>query len=413
MSTMNNFEKKYFTKRSVLALLGACLYQCAFIGTLIHSNGIFMSAIREAEGVSMTMISANTSLRSIIGALSAAGLTSLFYHRDFRKIMALVVVLVVAGYLLLIVGTDNILWYLVPLLCCPVSSIGILAVPYTMRKWFPEHYGMTSGIALAFSGLGGAVFNPVSARLCEAFGWKMAIVIMSALSIIMAAAGLYLLFGLKGMPEEGRTRKQEARLEPSVRVPVPMKFGMVTVMVLTASVTVMVTYIAMQMQAVGFSLEVGAAVTSFVMIGNIGGKVIFGWLTDKLGIWKMSITASCMVAAGSAILGLSHGSVLMMDAAGMLFGFSYYCLSIALSRIVLTVYGTKTSSKYVGQHLAINSAVGSLMAFGAGPIFDMCGSFTPLFIGIAITCMLSAGTTAAMWFLAEKCPESAYVSAEV
>ena len=43
-------KKSPFTGRALLALLGACLFQCAFIGILVNSNGVFMTAIRGIVG---------------------------------------------------------------------------------------------------------------------------------------------------------------------------------------------------------------------------------------------------------------------------------------------------------------------------------------------------------------------------
>ena len=80
-------KKSPFTGRALLALLGACLFQCAFIGILVNSNGVFMTAIRESVGLPMTMISANTSIRSV--ASTASNRTSPIFLRIFCFIISL------------------------------------------------------------------------------------------------------------------------------------------------------------------------------------------------------------------------------------------------------------------------------------------------------------------------------------
>lgn len=393
-------KKSPFTGRALLALLGACLFQCAFIGILINSNGVFMTAIRESVGLPMTMISANTSIRSVAGATTAAFFTAVFYKTDCWKVMLGSVLVIVAGFLLLPIATDNFLWYLIPVLSCHASSIGILAIPHLMQQWFPEHSGTASGIAMAFSGLGGAVFNPVAAALCTAFGWQFAVIILCGITLAMAGAGLLLLFGLKGSPEEAHPVKTAVLPEEAgIPLPVPARFLMVTVLVLSGAVTVLVSYINLHMEGQGYSLTVGATVTSFAMFGNIGGKLIFGWLSDRLGTWKTMALASALVAVGSGMLGLVHGSIGAMYLAATLFGACYYCATIALSRCTLSAYGAQLSRKYTGLHVSINGFLSAALAFGAGPAFDLWGSFTPIFVGAAVACTISSVIAVVMAFL--------------
>lgn len=393
-------RKNPFTGRALLALLGACLFQCAFIGILINSNGVFMTAIRESKGLPMTIISANTSIRTVAGAVTAAFFTAVFYKSDCRKVMLVSVLAIVAGFLLLPVATENFLWYLIPVFSCPISSIGILATPHLMQQWFPEHSGTASGIAMAFSGLGGAIFNPVAAALCTAFGWQSAIVILCGITLAMAGTGMFLLFGLKGTPNEAQSAKESVLPEEaSIPLPVPVRFLMVAVLVLSGAVTVLVSYINLHMEEQGYSLTVGATVTSFAMVGNIGGKLIFGWLSDRLGIWKTMVLASMLVAVGSGMLGLVHNSIGAMYLAAMLFGACYFCGTIAISRCTHSAYGTRLSRKYTGVHVAINGCISAILAFGTGPAFDLWGSFTPIFVGTAAACILSCAVAAAMVLL--------------
>lgn len=396
-----------FTGRALLALLGACLFQCAFLGVLINSNGVFMTAIRESTGLPMTMISANTSIRTVAGAVTAAHLTALFYRSDCHKAMLISILAIVAGFLLLPVATDNFLWYLIPVLCCPVTSIGILAIPHLMQQWFPEHSGTASGIAMAFSGLGGAVFNPVAAALCTAFGWQAAVVILCILTLAMAGVGQFLLFGLKGTPEQTRLVQAAALPEEAgVPLPVPVRFLLVTVLVLSGTVTVLASYINLHMEGQGYSLTIGATVTSFAMFGNIGGKLLFGWLSDRLGTWKTMALASAMVAVGSGMLGLVHDSIAAMYLAALLFGACFFCGTIAVSGCALSAYGTRLSRKYTGIHVAINGFLSAALAFAAGPVFDLSGSFTPIFVGTAVVCVLSSVVAAVMAFsgVRQSCP---------
>lgn len=382
------------SRRALAALIGACLFQCALVGVLINSNGVFMAAIRESTGMPMTMISANTSIRTIVCAVTSVPLTTMFYKGNMRRVMFGSILAVVANYLLMIVCTGNILWYVIPALSCPVSTIGLLAVPHILRQWFPEHSGTATGAAMAFSGLGGVVFNPVAAALCTSCGWQTAIVIMGAIMVVMAAVGVRLCFGSSKIPAEAAAPSREEPVLEGLRISVPARFTLLVIMLFSCSVTVLVSYISVHVGELGYPLAAGAAVTSFAMFGNIGGKVVFGWLTDKLGIWKTMTIASAMVCVGSGMLSVVRNSLPMMYLAALLYGVSYYCAAIAISRACPSVYGTELNKKYIGTHVTLYNVVAAVLAFSAGPIFEYTGSFAPIFAVVSVACAAAAVTAA-------------------
>ncbi|MDO4487720.1 MAG: MFS transporter [Eubacteriales bacterium] len=374
--------------RRTLALIGACLFQCAMIGILTNSNGVFMAAIRAAEGISMTRVSANSSIRSVAGAVMAASLTALFYKADKRKVMAGAIAVVVLGFLLLLIGTDNFLWYVAAFCGCPINSIAVLAIPHAMQKWFPDRSGTASGIAMAFSGIGGAIFNPVAARLCDVVGWRWAIIILSVITVVFAAVGMFLLFGLGEPPVS--EKKEAARAETEgVNASVALRFVLITLMILFSSATIMAGYMSIHIEQLGYSLATGALVTSCLMCGNVGGKLLCGWLSDFLGAWKTIAVAAIATGIGSTLLGLVTGSAFVMYPAAFLYGMAYYAITIAIPKCCGAAYGTQLAKKYTGMHVAISTGVGAVLAFAAGPIFDAVGSFTPIFLMITVLCVIA------------------------
>ncbi len=394
-------DRKNPALRPYLALAGACLYQFAALGTFINSHGVYLAKIRETTDLSMTAIASTTTVRSIAGALLASFLTMLFYKKNQCLVMFLSILSVVISYLLMIVTTDNVLWYLVPVLSAPVNSILILAVPHIMLQWFPKKSGTAAGIAMAFSGLGGAVCNPVAAALCERVGWKWTIVIMAAFSLILASIGLYLMFILKGKPEEAETVENSAKGAASegVHAPVALCFVLCALALLIPTASAMVTNISMHLYELGFSLALGASVTSAVMIGNISGKVIFGWVSDRIGIWKSVMIIGLLVGFGALVFGLNKSSIGLMYLGGLCFGACYFCGTIGIAKCSLAAYGTEFTKKYSGIHAGINSAISAAMTFICGLVFDRVGSFTPIFLFNAGACAVAFAAAFAMVIL--------------
>ena len=76
-------------------------------------------------------------------------------------------------------------------------------------------------------------------------------------------------------------------------------------------------------QSVGYTIQVGAMVTSFNMVGNVFGKLAIGVLADKIGIFPSVNLTSIVIAASTVMLLFSGTSPVMMYAGALLLGLVY------------------------------------------------------------------------------------------
>ena len=392
--------KKESEKRRnhVCVLAGAALFQLALVGVLINSNGVLLTQLRTEYGFSMTRISAFNMLRCISGAVLAPVYSSLFFRYDKAKTMFGSVVLIACGYLLLIIGADTWLWYLAPCFMSCTTSIGVFAISYVVRPWFPQSYGTASGFAMAFSGVGGVVFSPVIAQLIVLLGWRWAVIIMGAVMLVTASTGLWLLFRRSPELVYGESGPaQMKKTKPNGKKFLFHKFFLCILCLMGAAFCLqLVSYINLYAQSIGYSLVAGAALTSFVMGGNIIGKLIYGVSCDWFGVWKTTSACSLLVAAGVWLTVLAPGSYPAMCIGAVLLGFAYSISTLALSRCCIAAYGAAESARYVGIHSGINSALGALVSMGSGLLYDKIHTFVPVFAAGAVITMVSAITAAAM-----------------
>lgn len=75
-----------------------------------------------------------------------------------------------------------------------VLGISQIAVPFILAQWFPQNAGFAAGAAMAFSGISGAICNPLCAGLIRLLGWQATILILGALTMLLTIPGLYLMF---------------------------------------------------------------------------------------------------------------------------------------------------------------------------------------------------------------------------
>ena len=107
-------------------------------------------------------------------------------------------------------------WYLASAFAGVAGAFLFLtATPILLTRWFPRKSGMAIGIAMAFTGLGGAVMSPLGTWWTEQWGWRSAYLLFGTVG---AATILPCTLLVLGMPspdpavapqEEGQSPPQE------------------------------------------------------------------------------------------------------------------------------------------------------------------------------------------------------------
>lgn len=386
---------KKFTKDQILVLIGACLSQCALLGILVNCVSVLLAAVQNDMGMAMTQISSYHTLKSLATAASAAFLSALFFRMNKGVFMGLCIGGVVLGHLLLVINPTGILWWVSALVIGVSFSTCGICVPVILGQWFPKNAGFATGIALAFSGIGGVLFNPIASKLITAYGWRSAIVIMSIVTAAIAIPGVVLAFGKKPPVTEEEAPAAAKQMQQSTRTGVDESlakklFPLCQLSLASGTIVVMFyNYISSYATGLGYSLEVGATMASMVMAGNVLGKLIFGAACDKFGVWK-SMQVNFLVLVGSMLCFLLLDNMLpALYLASLLLGSVYGINMIAVSRGCVQAYGQEGSKKYIGTHTAINSGLGTACSFLVGPLYDATGSFTALLIINVVMLVLS------------------------
>lgn len=388
---------KKYTSSQMLVLIGACLFQCAMIGVLINCTGVLFAQIRHEFGFTMSKVSVYNTLKSVTGALAAASVTAFFFKSNKARFLFLNQVLMVSGFLLLTLGAEGPLWYASAVVCGMAGCVANVAVPMVLNQWFPKNAGTATGIAMAFSGIGGAVCNPLCAKLIGIVGWKWAIVILAIVTMAMTIPGLYLMFRKEAPNPPVNTRAKTASKG---------KIGNIGTVILVSLVLlggcIGVTFavnISMFAQSIGYSLTFGASLTTMIMIGNVGSKFLYGMLCDKIGIWKATMVAVALTVASLLCYIFAQSQEMVLYAASLLFGCVYALSVVGVSRVCISAYGQQESKRYLGIHTSINSAIMAGASLLVGVLVDRFQSFTPVLYVVLGTMVCSF--VAAMILLAK------------
>ncbi len=404
-----------FSAHYLLIILSCCGMVAASIGLFTNAYGILLSPMAEGLHVSRGDISMHVTLRGL--AMGFAGVVVIRYAQS-HPVRPIITGGVAAAFIgTLLSSRAGSLWQLN--LLAVLQGIGLSCFNYgivTMMagNWFEKNTGTVFGLIASFSGLSGAVFNPIFSRLITVLGYRRALMIMGFATILLTLPAI--LFAemnplQKGLMPYGHEEKEPASsgangseaagswTDAASESFVPLRYFSAAFLILcligffSNFSTGFASHIPGVAEAAGKSAAFGALLMSVIMIANISFKFVIGFIADRIGPVPSSQLMLGTELVGVILMliltgGVSSGPDLM--AAGFLYGSMYSFGAVGISLVTRYVYGIR---QYGGAY-SVLSMIGNIsnalaIAF-IGYAYDFTGSYRPvllilcLFIGFSI-----------------------------
>lgn len=285
----------------------------------------------------------------------------------------------------LIVGLGNGFGYATPI---PVAS-----------KWFPDKRGLVVGIMVAGYGGGSAIFGPVASALIEQIGWRNTFAILGVMFFAMTMLGTWL---IRNPPSEYQpplpTRRSVAvsnaiELSTSEMLRTSTFYALWTAYCLGATAGLMTIS-----QLVPFARNAGlatAAATFAITIGAIGnaaGRILSGWLSDRLGrVPTLQLMISVSAIAMPTLFFWRQDLLLFY----ILVAVVYWCYGTQLSVFASTAadfYGTRHLGMNYGTLFTAWGIAGILGPFIGGWVFDQFQDYRYAFYAAAALAVIAVGS---------------------
>jgi MFS family permease len=329
------------------------------LGVIYQCLGIFFTPVCEELGIPRGSFSFHVSLIWIvmIFALPIAGRQ--MSKKNAKQYLFFSVAILCGTFAAMSRFTNVYHWYAGGVLMGLSSSVCLyLPVPMLINNWFKKKVGMAMGIALAMSGVGGAIFNPLGAWIIKNYGWRN-----GDLALGLSAAVITLpviLFVVRFKPSEMGLKRygEEESMAPSqdgafvstelTGLTTGEAFGKVafySTVLFSALLTMCVSvssFFPSYVASIGLDPVTGGLMLSVVAIGAILGKISLGNMNDKLGVGKTITIASALGAAGLAAI-LTGGTTLpLLYGGSFLFGFSAFAMvTVQVPMVVRHFFGQK------------------------------------------------------------------------
>ena len=364
------------------------------VGFGFYSFGAFFVALTEEFGGGRTGVGVGLALFGITNGLVAPFLGSALDRGHAKRIMFWGAWLLALGLLLTAAVRNLIQFYLVlgTLLSLGAALIGGVTASTLVANWYVRKRAMALGIATMGISLSGVVMAPVATRLISLVGWRGTFVIYG---------GLTLLFVIPAVRRWVIDRPEDIGLHPDgdVTSPVagwapaqatssparhrhwtePLRSRNFWVIALVVSMnfcanSAILTHIIAHGMDLGFPPLRASYGLSIIAAMGVLGKVVFGWIGDRLSGRGALWLAIGLQASGSTGLLQAESYTALLSAAAV-FGLGMGGMMPLWGTLIGACFGRRSFGRVMGLMSPILLPIQILGVPFAGYVYDRSGTY--------------------------------------
>ena len=268
-------------------------------------------------------------------------------------------------------------------------------------KWFPDRRGLASGLIAAGFGSGAALFIPEIAYIIHARNYRDAFLYTGVLQ------GLVILCAAQFSRSPDLRARSEVRTPTGARVQVrshgeefnsfemlqtPQFYVLFVMMLMMGIGGLMVTA---QVAVVADTLKVGAAAVTVALslnpIANGGGRLFWGWVSDRLGREHTMLIAFLLQSLFlMSVLTVGRWSATWFIASLALVYFTWGEVYSLFPSVAADFFGSRHASSNYG-FLYSTKGIASIVGGGlAARLFEATGTWNAAFYGSAVLALCAA-----------------------
>ncbi|MEC2054091.1 MFS transporter [Peribacillus psychrosaccharolyticus] len=382
-----------------IMVASAAIY-AASVGIIVSCAGLLYRAVAEDLNVGVSEISLYTSLMYLTVTILLPFAGKVLNKFDIRYILTIAGIINALAFGLM--GTYNsVIPFYISGIALGIGSTFLIygSIPLIMNNWFKVKAGTSLGIAMAFMGIGGAIFAQITGGLIESIGWRSTYMVLGIAVAILILP--FSIFVIRSKPEElnmtaygedevvenapASSKMLETGVLKSAALKSPAFYLVLVFTGLFGLASTVSFHVPNFVQSVGFTAAMAATGVTCVTIGQTGGKFMLGAINDKFGI-----KSALFVGIGGGMLGVvallisdSFG-IGMLYAGALLFGIGFSGSTLLPPVVIREVFGGRD---YASIYTTIMSASTLGVAVGTtlfSYIFDSTGSYYTVFITVII-----------------------------
>jgi MFS family permease len=377
---------------------------------LLGAYGIVATPLIEEFGATAAQLGIGMSLAILatagVGPLLGVGLD----RGPLRTIMLIGVALMLSSVVLLSQGRA--LWQLAVCFAfatAGMSMYGMLPVQVILVNWFVVRRGAALSYAFLGTSVAAFVVPPATAWLVEGFGWRVAVVVVAASAGVLA---IPVILRLVKRPEElGQQPDGRSATAPASPSPDPARAANPNAPPpwlrdpnfwllgagggLAMAVAVASLFLVRHLETLGVPRTDAALVPSVMAASGIGGKLLAGWLIDRIDP-RVVLAGVLGLHAIGWVLVASQSSYLLMLVAAVPLGVGGGGF-LPLPPVLLgRCFGREAVGRVAGLHGLLHLPLLLTVAPLVGWLAGASGDFRLPFLGLAGVLFLAAAVFAGL-----------------
>ncbi|NLY66246.1 MAG: MFS transporter [Tissierellia bacterium] len=374
-------------------------------GITFNTASLFINPISEDLGLSRKAINMTFTIRSLCQLVISLFAGLIYTRLKMKNLMKLTsITLALSFFLHAYVKNLGLLYFLTITASVSMVLLGTLPLSIILNNWFHERIGFVIGLAFTGSGLGGMILNSLIGKWIIAYGWRVTYKILGIILFVAIVPCVF--FIIKIHPKEigltplgtgesaassdsddGGSEKEGMMLSEAMKT---IRFWGLCLSLIFISISglSLMQNISPHLIDVGYSIDFSANIVALSMGALAIGKMLLGYLLDKLGLRKTSFISSFAILFGCiAMLYPKYLLALAVVIAGAGIGTSYY--TVANPVIAQRLYGRKDYNSIYGFISAAHSLGGIISPIIIGFLYDLSGSYFSSFKIMVIISVLT------------------------
>ncbi len=278
----------------------------------------------------------------------------------------------------------------------PVPSQVLLA------NWFNRNRGKAMGLAYLGLGIGGAMSQKfVAGPLIEAYGWRVALQVMGAVILLVVPVALFVLRDRPsdmGLAPEAASEVSREATSSTLTFGQLLKlwpFWLITVgsFLSIAAIGSVNQHMKLLFLDADLAATLVADTTFVILASSLAGRLITGWLADRLSKKRVMVAAYLLVSLPVPLLFVIDQPS-MTYLFGMAFGFGLGANYMLIPLMAAELFGTGTLARVMGIVWPFGQVGQATLPFFVGAMHDSAGTYDVALGAIFVIGMAGAGCIA-------------------
>lgn len=371
----------------------ACCFTYLFFtqGLVNGTASLYIVPVTTELGITRTQFSSMLSVRAVVGGTFAFLFGWSVRHVGFRKMTIIGFCSYVIGFIAFATAKSYVS-LLINGFCVGLGVVymGAALMTNLIQNWFNKSRGTVLGIMLAATGFGSSVCSKLVGWMITNHGWRfsywasLAIYAPIALTVLIlirenpSDKGLEPYGGEVPIADVKTGLKEGLTVHQALRMPI-YYLMLLAVFLIGVVNNPIYNSVTAAVQDAGFGTGFASTVVSILFFSVAISKIIFGFGSDKVGLFRISLIAMIANTLGIVIV-IFAGAQWHYICFALIFGLAI-CTETVLPPILMTeMLGERERSYFLGISSAVMSAGMALGNPLFNSIFDRTGSYHNGFI---------------------------------